>query len=156
LKIVLGELKDKAEELLTFLEPRVGTKPAVDGGSLTIEDSSVRQGVKPRRVKTYVKRFLYQNGLRKKFRVLVNGGELTVVELEGKEEEEAPVKAKAEVQKPEMKEEPVPEAPSEEPEKPSVEEKEVKEKAGPKPEPPKEKPIRPRAKKTPKKAKEQT
>ncbi len=88
MKVVLGGLKERAEELQTFLEPRVGVKPNVKAGELEMEDSAVRKGVKPRQVKTYVKHFLHQKGLRKTFRVLVSGSQLTIQELEGKEEEE--------------------------------------------------------------------
>ncbi len=88
MKIVLGALKDSAEELVSFLEPRVGTKPTSSGSEIEIEDSSIRQGVKPRQVKTYVKRFLHKTGKRKAFRVLVAGSELSIVQLEGGEEEE--------------------------------------------------------------------
>ncbi|MBI2648263.1 MAG: hypothetical protein HYW93_01225, partial [Thaumarchaeota archaeon] len=58
MKILLGALRDRAEELVSFLEPRVGTKPSSSGSEIEIEDSTVRQGVKARQVKTYVKRFL--------------------------------------------------------------------------------------------------
>src|SRR2546428_1997283 len=52
-----------------------------------MEESAIRKGVRPRHVKTYVKRFLHQKGLRKTFRVLVNGSQLTIQELEREEEE---------------------------------------------------------------------
>jgi hypothetical protein len=155
LKVVLGNLKDKADDLLAFLEPRVGTKPSLDGGAIAIDDSSVRKGVKPRHVKTYVKRYLQKKGLRRKFRILVKAGELTVVELEGVEEEELPEKPKAEVAKPEVTKEPEVE--------PKKEEKEVVEK--PKKEPKvlaekreaevKEKPSKTKPRKTGKKTKTQ-
>ena len=87
MKVVLGGLKDRAEELQSFLEPRVGVKPSVSGGELEMEESAIRKGVRPRQVKTYVKRFLHQKGLRKTFRVLVNGSQLTIQELEREEEE---------------------------------------------------------------------
>jgi hypothetical protein len=102
LKVVLGGLKERAEELQTFLEPRVGVKPSVKSGELEMEDSAVRKGVKPRQVKTYVKRFLHQKGLRKTFRVLVSGSQLTIQELEVEEEEEEKVEKKV---APEKKEE---------------------------------------------------
>jgi hypothetical protein len=86
LKVILGNLKEEGSELLTFLEPRVGTKPTLAGGALEIDDTSLREGVKPRHVKTYIKRFLHSKGLRKKFRVLVSARELTVQELEVEEE----------------------------------------------------------------------
>lgn len=103
MKILLGALRDRAEELVSFLEPRVGTKPSSSGSEIEIEDSSVRQGVKPRQVKTYVKRFLHKTGQRKAFRVLVKGGELSIVQLEGGEEEEeaGPTEKKQEEAKPE-------------------------------------------------------
>ncbi len=88
MKILLGNLKDKADELVVFLEPRVGTKPKTAGSEIEIEDGEIREGVKPRHVKTYVKRYLFQTGQRKAFRVLVEARELRLVELEGEEEEE--------------------------------------------------------------------
>jgi sRNA-binding protein len=93
LKVVLGTLKDKGEQLATFLEPRVGAKPSVSGDAIEIEDESIREGVRPRQVKTYIKRFLYMNGVRKNYRVFVAGKELTIQEIvlgEKKEEEEKP------------------------------------------------------------------
>ena len=103
MKVVLGTLKDKGEQLATFLEPRVGAKPSVSGDAIEIEDESIREGVRPRQVKTYIKRFLYMNGVRKNYRVFVAGKELTIQEIvlgEKEEEEEKPAakeKAQAEV-----------------------------------------------------------
>jgi hypothetical protein len=88
LKVALGTLKNKGDELAAFLEPRVGSKPSFSGNEIEIEDGSVRAGVKPRHVKTYIKRFLYMNGVRKKYRVFVSGKELTIQEIEVGEEEE--------------------------------------------------------------------
>ena len=93
MKVVLGTLKDKGEELATFLEPRVGAKPSVSGDAIEIEDESIREGVRPRQVKTYIKRFLYMNGVRKNYRVFVAGKELTIQEIvlgEKEEEEKKP------------------------------------------------------------------
>jgi hypothetical protein len=118
LKVALGTFKDKGDALVTFLEPRVGTKPSLSGDSIEIEDGSLREGVRPRHVKTYIKRFLYMNGVRKKYRVFVAGKELTIQEIEvGEEEEEKEKKAPA---KP--AEEPTVEAPAaEEEEEPPAE-----------------------------------
>lgn len=118
MKLVLGTLKDKGEELAAFLEPRVGAKPELSGDSIEIDDGSMREGVKPRHVKTYVKRFLFMNGVRKNYRVFVAGKELTVQEIElGEEEEEEKEKAK---KAPEKEEAPAEEKP-EEPEAPKAE-----------------------------------
>jgi hypothetical protein len=88
MKILLGTLKDKGDELAAFLEPRIGVKPEVGGGELDIEDKSLRKGIRSRHVKTYIKRFLSIEKVRDDYRVLVESGELMLVELEGEEEEE--------------------------------------------------------------------
>ncbi|HUH82257.1 MAG TPA: hypothetical protein VLX33_00085 [Nitrososphaerales archaeon] len=95
MKVALGTFKDKGDQLAAFLEPRVGTKPSLSGDSMEIEDESIRAGVKPRQVKTYIKRFLYMNGVRKKYRIFVAGKELTIQEIEVAEEEEKEKKAPA-------------------------------------------------------------
>ena len=116
MKITLGTLKDMGDELATFLEPRVGAKPTASGDAIEIDDEAVRKGVKPRHVKTYIKRFLFMKGVRKKYRVFVQGRELTVQEIELKEEEEEEKAAKEEKPKePEAaKEEAAPEPKKEE------------------------------------------
>ena len=140
MKVSLGTLKDKGDDLVAFLEPRVGTKPSLSGGEIEIEDEKVKEGVKPRQVKTYVKRFLYMNGVRKKYRVFVAGKELTIQEIEvgEKEEEEEKKKAPEKAAEPKPEE---PEAPAEEPPKEEAAEEQ-------KPEKPKKSASRkPRAKK---------
>jgi hypothetical protein len=106
LKVTLGTLKDKGEDLATFLEPRVGAKPSVEGGAIEIDDGSMREGVKPRHVKTYIKRFLFMKGVRKNYRVFVSGKELTIQEIVLGEEEEKEEKEekKEEAPKPEEQE----------------------------------------------------
>jgi sRNA-binding protein len=123
LKISLGTIKDQGEELAAFLEPRVGVKPSVSGDALEVEDGSIREGVRPRHVKTYIKRFMYMKGIKKKYRVFVSGKELTIQEIElGEEKEKEEKKHKEEAAKapskeksPEEKEEPAPEKAPEEP-----------------------------------------
>jgi len=144
LKVALGTLKDKGDDLVAFLEPRVGTKPSLSGGEIDIEDEAVKEGVKPRHVKTYIKRFLYMNGVRKKYRVFVTGKELSIQEIELGEKEEEERKAPA---KPE--EAPVEEAKKEEPEEPEapVEEQAKEEVAKEKPKKAATKKPRPKKKK---------
>jgi hypothetical protein len=88
MKIVLGEFKDNGEELAAFLEPRIGVKPKSSGNGLDIDDDSVRKAVKPRHVKTYIKRFLLKQGDRKHYKIIVEGTELTMVYLEMEEDKE--------------------------------------------------------------------
>jgi hypothetical protein len=122
LKISLGTLKDQGDELAVFLEPRVGAKPSVSGDALEVDDDSIREGVRPRHVKTYIKRFMYMKGVKKKYRVFVSGKELTIQEIElGEEEKEEEKKGKEEAAKapskeegPEEKEKPAPEKAPEE------------------------------------------
>jgi len=104
MKILLGTLKDRGNELAAFLEPRIGVKPEVSGGELDIDDESLKKGVRSRHVKTYIKRFLSIEKVRKDYRVLVDSGELRLVELEAEEEEEEE-KGKAKEAKPQEKEE---------------------------------------------------
>jgi hypothetical protein len=107
MKILLGTLKDKGDDLAAFLEPRIGVKGEVSGGELDIEDKSLKKGIRSRHVKTYIKRFLSMEKVRDDYRVLVEGGELRLVELEGTEEEEEEKeekKGKAKEEKPAEKE----------------------------------------------------
>ena len=122
MKVALGTLKNKGEALVTFLEPRVGAKPSLSGDAIDIEDGSVRAGVKPRHVKTYIKRFLYINGVRKNYRVFVSGKDLTIQEIELGEEEEEKKKPepKAEAEKPAAPEEAAEQAESEAAEEPKA------------------------------------
>lgn len=115
MKVELGTLKDKSDDLIAFLEPRVGTKPTLSGSALEMEDEALRKGVKPRHIKTYLKRFLYTSDLRKNYRILVQGGELTIQELElGEKEKEEREKLKEKMEEAEKKEK---EEREEEPEK---------------------------------------
>ena len=140
MKISLGTFKDNGEGLVTFLEPRVGTKPSLSGSTVEIEDESMRKGVKPRHVKTYVKRFLYMKGVRKNYRVFVSGKELTIQEIElGKKGEEEEKKEEAET-----KEE---RADTTEEKEEKQEKTEAKEEEEAKEEKPKKTPKKPRAKK---------
>ena len=129
MKVTLGTFKDKGDELVAFLEPRVGTKPSLSGDAIEIEDGSLRAGVRPRQVKTYIKRFLFMMGVWKKYRVFVSGKELTIQEIEVGEEEE-----KKEKEKEKEKEK----APAKKPEEPQAEEAKPEEPAEEAPSPPEE------------------
>jgi hypothetical protein len=99
MKILLGTLKDKGDDLATFLEPRIGVKPEVSAGELDIEDESLRKGVGSRHVKTYIKRFLSIEKVRSDYRVLVDSGEFRLVQLEREEGEEEEAKRSKEKEK---------------------------------------------------------
>ncbi len=88
MKILLGTLKEKGDDLAEFLEPRIGVKGEVSGGELDIEEKSIKKGIRSRHVKTYIKRFLSIEKVRDRYRVLVEGSELRLVEIETDEEVE--------------------------------------------------------------------
>ena len=83
--IKMNELKDLAQNLASFLKERVGLEASVQDDKLTVKKMIVSKGRKremtARRLKVYLKRFLYLQGLRKKYRVLVKGSEMNVVKL---------------------------------------------------------------------------
>lgn len=85
-KVNLGELKDVKDDLAALLERKLGVKPVVEGGGVVIEDDD--KTVKVKDVKLHLKKFLHSKGLRRKFRILVEKGELNIVALEQEEEEE--------------------------------------------------------------------
>ncbi len=134
MKILLGTLKDKGDELAAFLEPRIGVKPETGGGELDIADASIKKGIRSRHVKTYIKRFLSIQKVRKDYRVLVVSGELRLVELEGSEEEEEEKEEKKGKEKEEAKPE----------EKETAKEEAAPEKEEPQKGAEKEKPSRPK------------
>jgi sRNA-binding protein len=153
MKIILGTFKENGDELAEFLEPRVGAKPQVSGGELAIDDDSIKKTVKARHVKTYVKRFLWKKGERRNYRVLVEGKELRLIELEPSEAEQEERKKKEEREQA-MKEEP---AKEEEPKKevePAAKEEPPKEE--PKAEPAPETPAEPEKPAAPKPARKKT
>jgi hypothetical protein len=129
MKILLGTLKDKGDDLAAFLEPRIGAKLEVGGGELNVEDSSMKKGLRSRHVKTYIKRFLSMEKVRADYRVLVESGELRLVELEGYGEEEEEEEEKRGKEKKEKKEEEKPADKETKNESTSSEPKEDEEKA---------------------------
>jgi len=127
MKIILGTFKDNGDELAEFLGPRLGAKLEVSGGELSVDDDSMKKTVNARDVKTYVKRFLWKKGERKNYRVLVQGKELRLIELEAseaekEEEEEKEQKAKEEAKRQEQAEKEEKQQKKEEPPAPKAEE----------------------------------
>ncbi|MCP8309611.1 MAG: hypothetical protein H3Z54_13130 [archaeon] len=86
LKIELGDLKEKSEDLAKFLEEKLKLKPSVEASSLVLDDTESKVKLKKSLLKTYLKRYLHMNDLRKSYRVLVKEDELRLVALKVKEE----------------------------------------------------------------------
>jgi len=78
--IKMNELKDFAQNLASFLKERIGVEASVQDDRVMVSKGS-RSGMTARKLKVYLKRFLYLQGLRKKYRVLVKGSEMNFVKL---------------------------------------------------------------------------
>jgi hypothetical protein len=83
-KIHLGKMKNRGSEIGAFLEEKLGVAAVVEGSSITIGD--VDNTVRVRDVKTYLKRYLHREGLKKEARTRVEGGELNIVPVKQSEE----------------------------------------------------------------------
>ncbi|MEM3437473.1 MAG: hypothetical protein QXP55_02915 [Nitrososphaerales archaeon] len=81
LKIELGDLKDKNEDLIAFLEKRLRIKSSMEGSSIVLNDVKSKVKLKKNILKVYLKRYLHINGLRKSYRVLVRGDKLVIIKL---------------------------------------------------------------------------
>lgn len=79
--IKVNELKDLAQSLAVFLNERVGVDASVQGDKLMVSKGDGGE-ISGRRLKVYLKRFLHNQGLRRKYRVLVKGSEMNFVKLE--------------------------------------------------------------------------
>ncbi len=84
-KINLGKLKNKESDIGAFLQEKLGVEPTVGGGSITI--GSEDHPVKVNDVKTYLKRYIHREGLKNEARVLVEKGEVNIVQSKRGEEE---------------------------------------------------------------------
>lgn len=78
--IKMNELKDLTQNLASFLKERIGVEASVQDDKVMVSKGS-RSEMTARRLKVYLKRFLYLQGLRRKYRVLVKGSEMNFVKL---------------------------------------------------------------------------
>ncbi len=84
------ENEDK-DGLSSFIESKLLVKSDRSGDIVTFEDKTERTHVSSPEIRTYLKRYLHQRNLRKRFRILGDGGVLKFVsrpEHEVSEEEE--------------------------------------------------------------------
>lgn len=84
MQIQLGDLKDKAADLVKFLDEKAGIKSKAEGDKVEIEGEDLQKS----QVKTYLKRFLHVNKSRKDHKISVDGDAIKVLTLEVEEEEE--------------------------------------------------------------------
>jgi hypothetical protein len=86
ISIELGGLKDSGEELVSFLASRCGADVRREGSTVAIYSMRRRVGG-VKLVRTYLKKFLHQKGLRGDVRVLLKGKVFSFRSL-GEEEKE--------------------------------------------------------------------
>jgi hypothetical protein len=86
ISIELGDLKDSGDELVSFLASRCGAEVRREGSSLGIYSMRRRVGG-VRLVRTYLKKFLHQKGLRREMRVMLKGKVFSFQSLEEGEKE---------------------------------------------------------------------
>ena len=79
----------EAEALASFLEPRLGLKLSRSDSTLELAPGPEEAAPATRLVKTYIKRFLHNAGIRKQFRVIADEDGLRIVELGKASGEEA-------------------------------------------------------------------
>ena len=79
--INLGPLKDRSNDLIAFLEEKVGVKPELEGDMITFKEGE-KEPPHAGLIKTYLKRFLHREGLRKRYRVLREKGVLNIIKVE--------------------------------------------------------------------------
>jgi len=102
----LADLEAEAKgTLVTFIESKLPVKSDQTGDLVTFEDKSPRTHVTSPEVRTYLKRYLHSNNLRKKYRLLSDSGTLKFVKQKlEKEEEEEEEEGERESEKKEAKE----------------------------------------------------
>ncbi len=80
-----SNLKD---EVQSFMESKLAVKVEREGDTLTFEDKDQRTHVSNPEIRTYLKRFLHKNELRKDYRLLSDEGTLSFVKQKKEKESE--------------------------------------------------------------------
>ncbi len=83
----LADLEAEAKDgLVEFIESKLPVKSEKAGDVVTFEDKSSRSHVSSPELRTYLKRYIHTKDLRKKYRVLSEGGSLKFVKQKIEEE----------------------------------------------------------------------
>jgi hypothetical protein len=79
---------ESKDGLVSFVESKLPVKSSRNGDVVTFEDKSEKTHVSAPEIRTYLKRYLHSNQLKKKYRLLSEEGVLTFVKSKVKEEDE--------------------------------------------------------------------
>ena len=82
----MGELKERTDDLISFLEERLSIKPSIADNKIILDNKEAISKLNKSFVKTYLKKYLYINNLRKSYRVLVKKNILQFFPLKVEEE----------------------------------------------------------------------
>ena len=83
-QINLGKSKVNGENIVSLLNEKLGGSAVLEGKRILFEDED--KSVRIKDVKTYLKKYFHREGLRKQIRILVDKGEVILVELQQEEE----------------------------------------------------------------------
>ena len=83
-QINLGKSKVNGEDIVSLLNEKLGISPVLEGKKILFEDED--NPVRMKDIKTYLKKYLHREGLRKQIRMIVEHGEINFVELQLEEE----------------------------------------------------------------------
>tara|TARA_B100000315_G_scaffold209153_1_gene204766 strand:+ start:29 stop:511 length:483 start_codon:yes stop_codon:yes gene_type:complete len=83
-QINLGKSKVNGENIVSLLNEKLGGSAVLEGKRILFKDED--KSVRMKDVKTYLKKYLHREGLRKQIRILVDKGEVILVELQQEEE----------------------------------------------------------------------
>jgi hypothetical protein len=89
MRIEVSKLGKEAAALASFLEPRLAGKLSRGDSGLELDTDSEGAAPNTQRVKTYIKRFLHNTGLRGRFRVIADQEGLRIVQVGKAAAEEA-------------------------------------------------------------------
>jgi len=79
---------DAKDEVVSFIESKLPVKIERDGDTLSFEDKDDRTHVSSPEIRTYLKRFLHKNELKRRYRILSDEGTLAFVKKKEEEENE--------------------------------------------------------------------
>ncbi len=85
ININVEKLKDKKNDLLTFLQQKLQeNNVSLEENKIVVKDESLQR----KDIKTYLKKFLHKEGLKKDYRILSDKEQIKFIIIEKEEEEE--------------------------------------------------------------------
>jgi|TARA_B100000959_G_C14929399_1_gene602949 hypothetical protein len=83
-QINLGKSKVSGDDIVLLLNEKLGSSAVLEGKKILFEDED--KPVRMKDIKTYLKKYLHREGLRKQTRIIIDKGEINFVELQQEDE----------------------------------------------------------------------